>query len=545
MSTYNDSKYVGPDEVTGITQDEYELLTEVMKKDEFRKLFAEYCEEISDPANKKIYEDELTQLEKERGVDVTFINPEPGFVIKTSVDGDQKCFINVAHSEKIEVPSCEHVKNVTGANGANWKLPYSLAPARRDYDKKNKKCVVYDIVFHTDTLKMAEADKRFRRIVIDTALDGVQNSFSVVMDRNNIKFPNLKYKGIAKPTVIRKRTDQPVDFEVSPIDQFFPPLPNENHNKSDPTILSENKPPTSEMIEQYTTPKYKIVQRRDVDLQECVNDIHSKMNSAIPKELVITIDLPLLRNADDTTLDVTANEIYLFSERPAKYKLKVGLPYEVAERNGFAKFDKCNKKLIITLPVVIRTKTNVAHVKNIDSLVEEIKPQKDEIFQSKSIVDNKPTIGEGKCDFLDPNTAYSLPPYTFTRITSPQEQFSQVFSIKINFNNIDPSSLEIKNGDDNDDNCEDNDNNGTKKFIHLKFYIIGSGYFPVSYAFYMRFRNDDDLDRPFKIQSKEFHQEFLEVKIQFDDKFNKSEECKQLYLIGVDEKHLTEYYLDV
>jgi len=51
-------------------------------------LLREYAEEISDPENRKRYEDEIAQLEHDRGMDVKFINPTPGHVLKTSIDGN-------------------------------------------------------------------------------------------------------------------------------------------------------------------------------------------------------------------------------------------------------------------------------------------------------------------------------------------------------------------------------------------------------------------------------------------------------------------------
>jgi hypothetical protein len=63
-----------------------------------------YAEEISDPENRKLYEQEITQMEQERGMDVQFIHPKPGHVLKTSVDGDMKAFINICQNDKIGKP---------------------------------------------------------------------------------------------------------------------------------------------------------------------------------------------------------------------------------------------------------------------------------------------------------------------------------------------------------------------------------------------------------------------------------------------------------
>ena len=50
-------------------------------------MFKEYAQEISKPENRKRYEEELAMLEKERGMDVKFIDPKPGHVLKTTKDG--------------------------------------------------------------------------------------------------------------------------------------------------------------------------------------------------------------------------------------------------------------------------------------------------------------------------------------------------------------------------------------------------------------------------------------------------------------------------
>lgn len=86
-----------------LTTDEIKSLTDALQKEEFRKLLVEYCEELNDPENRKKFEEELTQLEAERGIDVTFINPEPGYVVKTTVDGQMKGFINVCQSGKVSL----------------------------------------------------------------------------------------------------------------------------------------------------------------------------------------------------------------------------------------------------------------------------------------------------------------------------------------------------------------------------------------------------------------------------------------------------------
>lgn len=344
-----------------ITREELHQITNAFKKDEFKKLFAEYCEEIRDPENKKRFEEELKQLEAERGIDVTFIHPQPGFVIKTSANGKKKIFINVAKSEKVNCPSSQPGTDSKGGRGLQWSIPYTQAPPRNDLDKKKDHCVVYDVVFHPDTLLMAERNTNFRKMVIETALDAVKTAFNVDLDLVNVRFPKISYKGEPRPTIIRKANGKPTTSEPSPIDDIYPPL-QDDRKKSEPS-KPKIKPPTTipSADRSYATPKYQIKHRRNVEYHEMTNELDSKINSTIPQELVVSIHLPLINSTEGVQLDVTSKRIYLLSEMYAKYKLEIDLPYEVQEVSGTARFDKSSKELVITLPV-----SQQKHLKVID-----------------------------------------------------------------------------------------------------------------------------------------------------------------------------------
>lgn len=67
-----------------MSEEEVRRFSEAMKKEEFRKLLLDYAEEISDPKNRELYEREISALEAERGMNVTFIHPQPGYCIATS-----------------------------------------------------------------------------------------------------------------------------------------------------------------------------------------------------------------------------------------------------------------------------------------------------------------------------------------------------------------------------------------------------------------------------------------------------------------------------
>ncbi|XP_067223539.1 protein kintoun [Chanodichthys erythropterus] len=333
-------------EELNLTRDEINRLGEALKDDRFRELLSEYAAEISDPENKRRYEEEITLLEKDRGMNVQFIHPEGHHVLKTrSADG--KIFINVCSSQLIDQPSCEAARNRDGKPGQNWRLPFSLTPGRTDRDSGGNSCVIYDVVFHPDALYMAAKNARFLKLIHRTALDGIEDSFHIKLDKDKIKQLKMRYKGVAHPAVIRTPIpghDQK-NRTTCEEDVMSFPYPDENQTAPETKSSSSQSPEDKQPI----TPQYTLKYRSVVDLQDyrCSRDSGP---GARPREIVITVDVPLLRSAQDADLSVTERRLVLEAPEPA-YRLELPLAYPVDEDKGDAKFNKTKKQLTITLPV--------------------------------------------------------------------------------------------------------------------------------------------------------------------------------------------------
>ncbi|EZA60182.1 hypothetical protein DMN91_010125 [Ooceraea biroi] len=500
-----------------VTRDELRNITECLKKEEFRKLLIEYAEEVTDPDNRKIYEKEITQLEKERGVDVTFVNPEPGYVIKTSVNGDSKCFLNISKNEIVARPTSQPSYE-QGHRGLQWSIPYTLIPPRDDLDKKNVRCMVFDVVFHPDTIYLASKNARFREIVNNTAMDGVESNFKVKLDRKNLKFPKISFKGVSYPTVIRKPSKEPpkepVDMEPE-IYQKIMASYDENREKhfkkkeekpqraAPATTYYQNKQ-EKPMSENYTTPKFFIKHQSDIEMEDFVLSNDAKMYAAVPKKLAITIDLPLLKNASDATLDVQEKSLTVKSEKPAKYLLNLPLPYPVDGDNGNAKFDSKYKKLIVTLPVVrlpvpITENGNRADSKiecNQNSLIVEESKNGENFFDSKiELVKECERVCESEnsdkasevintCEntalrtsdttavvdaFMKPSVKYNLPAYACNI-------YNNQLVVTINVKNVNPNTVRHKILDSN-------------VGIHILLTSLGAGFFPQYYSLCLKIEN--------------------------------------------------------
>ncbi|CAJ1073544.1 protein kintoun [Xyrichtys novacula] len=342
-----------------MTADEIDRMTKALKDEKFREMLSDYAEELSDPENKKRYEEELTLLEKERGNTIEFIHPVPFRAVKTSLNGKQKCFINICGNDKVGKPECKWGLSTAGHKGQSWSLPHSLHPGRENTNRKGEEIMIYDIVFHPDTLHIAAKDKRFMDMVESIAIEGIQKTFNVTLDKNNVRVLSTKYKGTPQPCVIRKpipghKIKDPSE-KPDPLAFPYPDEKRPSASKSTNLQTKNNAELKSFQIQpqetkEPTRPNYTVKYRSFIDLQD-FRYSRDSARSPRPKEIVVTINVPLLKKVTDASLEVTEKNLLLESKKPA-YRLDLPLAYPVDEDKGEAKFNKQRGQLTVTLPVL-------------------------------------------------------------------------------------------------------------------------------------------------------------------------------------------------
>ncbi|KAM8808009.1 protein kintoun [Eudromia elegans] len=327
-----------------LSADEVERLRRAFRDERFRQLLADYAAELADPAQRQLYEQEVTALERERGVDVRFVHPTAGYVLRTSQDGTRRCYLNVCSNPLVGAPEPR-----AEPGGLRWALPYCLAPGREELGRGGRRLLLYDVVFHPAALRMAARSARFRRLLSDTALEAVERRFAVRLDRANAALlRGATYKGVPQAPVIRSPlpggAPPPPDGD-SPLPPFPYPCP-----AAPPPPPPADQPPAAAAGP--TTPRWSLRQRSYVELQDyrCCRDAAP---SPVPRELVLSVELPLLRSAAGVQLEVRGRELRLDSRRPA-YRLRLRLPYAVDESAGRAAFRADTRQLVVTLPVVPR-----------------------------------------------------------------------------------------------------------------------------------------------------------------------------------------------
>ncbi|CAG9761113.1 unnamed protein product [Ceutorhynchus assimilis] len=455
-----------------LSRDEVNRLGQALRKDDFRKLLVSCVEEVQDPVNRQKYENEVKQFERERGQEVTFLHPTPGYVIKTSINGNQKGFINICSNDGISKPSSSlTIKD--GAKGLQWSLPHSLSPPHNEIDNKGVECQVYDVLFHPDTLHLASKNQELRSMVNNVALTAIENNFDVVLDKKNLKFPNIMFKGMKRASLLRKPTEDKPQAEIN--DKIYTEIDSRRNQKSPTKKNTKTRRNSNEDNSVYTKPKYIIKHRSYVDMTDFTEHKNAKMNASIPKELIVEIDLPLLKSSANMDLDVTEKNVQLVSEEPAKYKLNLTLPHRVNDVSGSAKFDKDLRKLIISLPV----KNQCAYEADsgVESCIEEIdlngpnspESANDELSDLKSF------------GSLHLNDTYSTPEFTCNI-------FNNIVAFTFHIKNVDESSVSKVA-------CS------KTSFVNVKFTSISSNYYPTCYAFCVKFPQHEIIEEDVNIET--------------------------------------------
>lgn len=195
-----------------LSADEAASIRKAFQKPEFRSLFNEYLQEISDPDNKKEYDDYLNAMEKQGKVpeNIQLVRPEAGFCVKVKtastksannaaasgtnsvLDEVRKVFVNVCKSDTVDEPVANPVSE-GGRTGHSWRLPHLVGPQRMERDKKGIAAETYDVCFHPGALAMADASAAFKDMLARTALDAVVNAVHKVRGSKDFALQVDKY----------------------------------------------------------------------------------------------------------------------------------------------------------------------------------------------------------------------------------------------------------------------------------------------------------------------------------------------------------------
>lgn len=340
------------------------------------------------------------------------------------------------------------------------------------------------------------------------------------LDRKNLKFPKMTYKGNYHPSVIRKPAEKPTpqdpETEVEP-EIYQKMMSNYDEARERQSKLYTEKPqkptPTTRYftdqhsknseIEDYAKPKVLVKYQKDIDMLDFTLD-KDKLGASMPKTLLIIVDLPLLRSAEDATLDVQERLLTLKSERPAKYYLKLPLCYRVDADHGTAKFDVKSRKLSISLPVirslvcpedsgVDSDNGSPVHeaADNLELGSESVTVSSDEgnftlITGSLDEEDvriceeEEQPVSEKKVPFMNQDVKHNLPVF-FCNV------FENILAVTVNVKNVENGSIKHRILE-----CDSG--------FHLVCKSVGAGFFPSYYSLCFKIRPDVILPESLSVE---------------------------------------------
>ena len=342
-----------------LTLDEAKSLEQAFQDESFRKLFAEYANEIADPKYRDEQEAYIKQLEQQNELPEgkTLIRPKEGFVVKCQKkkDGESerknKLFLNIVHSDEVKVtkPSCE-----ANASGKNWSVPYVLGPLRMETDKAGDMVPTFDCCFNPLSLRYAHGSKPFCNLIVGIAKDAIEKSFQVSGDEIVLKDGYTILKGISYKSGSAPKAMMVETHKVKGQD--------ESHTNSNKTMLQTKAPKTEDIgrndkatrsrSNSVIVPEYKVVERGNFEIAD--HTMTTMPAPKRPKDLVVHVSLDHITTVSDIDLDVSERNLVVKSatESTPKYLLDIKLHYPVSSTNGSAKFDKKQSKLTVVLPVI-------------------------------------------------------------------------------------------------------------------------------------------------------------------------------------------------
>ncbi|KJP86795.1 hypothetical protein AK88_03609 [Plasmodium fragile] len=167
-----------------ITYEEKERLQKAFRQHEFRALFDDYFDEVSDEKYKKEKEEYLYSLyfNGELKNNQIIIEPTVAFCVKTNIvysnQTQQKMFFNICSHEGM------HCMSFEGGGGAKLSIPYSLSQMRPDKTGKGASCLTVDCCTNPSTIDAVRAYNEILNYLLEDVCMNIEKN--ILKDKEKI-----------------------------------------------------------------------------------------------------------------------------------------------------------------------------------------------------------------------------------------------------------------------------------------------------------------------------------------------------------------------
>lgn len=126
-----------------------------------------------------------------------FIQPKPGFCLKSTTAGGGKVFVNVCQHDRIAEPHPMPKKEgeSTDNDELRFKVPVSCSQAHPDKDKSGRACKVYDVAVNTKTLARCMREPEYRNFISVLSLNWIKQTYEPTLNVEVFRYVNFKVKG--------------------------------------------------------------------------------------------------------------------------------------------------------------------------------------------------------------------------------------------------------------------------------------------------------------------------------------------------------------
>ncbi|KAM4717260.1 PIH1 domain-containing protein 1 [Anableps anableps] len=245
--------------------------------------------------------------------DSTVIRPQPGICVKTFCEPvKEKVFINICQSSSVppppELSREELVQLLQSEDPSSYRVPMSLGEPHTEVDNNSQGCTAYDVVINQEFFQKSQKDPLFQQFVILVSVEGLENKYSLKLNRDWKVLKNRKFLGSVSEQNIRTKS--------KPVIQELQPQENAASCPKRPEYSLFVEPPTGH-----------------------------------PEYLIAEIKLPGVSSSRSLVLDVGEDRLVLMA-RPSLYHLDIFHPFFIDQESSVAQYNKSTQILTVTMPVV-------------------------------------------------------------------------------------------------------------------------------------------------------------------------------------------------
>ncbi|XP_062518710.1 PIH1 domain-containing protein 1-like [Corticium candelabrum] len=249
------------------------------------------------------------------------IAPEPAYCLKTKTEHEEKIFINVSTSNQLPAPkdiSAEELAEIVALEDpTRYRVPLSIGPPHAEIDKSGKGCTVYDIIVHPLFYEKTETDPIFMSFFVTIMFDGLEQKYSLALDRKFTRLKRKKAMGCLTEQFVRT-SRKPLIMEMK----------NEEETCVEESVARE--PETYANEEHNSDPQPDFV-------------IYREPGTGKPDFIVLEVKLPGVHSSKYVTLDIGEDCVVLKTTGRAKFYLDVDLTYYVIISDARAQFNRKTK----------------------------------------------------------------------------------------------------------------------------------------------------------------------------------------------------------